>query len=111
MSTQRRSAADKRIASKTFCPSYPSANVPGAGSLAACLPWIRSRMISKSFVHAAGFDLAPYTKLCGIMRDRIQGKQASSDPAPGTFADGYEGQKVLDAIRLSAAERRWVDID
>ncbi|HIG71272.1 MAG TPA: Gfo/Idh/MocA family oxidoreductase [Myxococcales bacterium] len=62
-------------------------------------------------LHAAGFDLAPYTKLCGIMRDRIQGKQASSDPAPGTFADGYEGQKVLDAIRLSAAERRWVDID
>ena len=51
------------------------------------------------------------TKLFEIMRDRIQGKQAASDPAPGTFADGYEGQKVLDAIRLSAAERRWVDIE
>lgn len=62
-------------------------------------------------LHAAGFDLAPYTKLCTLMRDQILGKEVSNDPAAGTFADGVAGQKVLDAIRLSAAEKRWVDID
>ena len=62
-------------------------------------------------LHAAGFDLAPYTKLCALMRDRILGKETSNDPAPATFADGLAGQKVLDAIRLSNAEGRWVDID
>ena len=61
-------------------------------------------------LHASGFDLAPYTKLCAIMRDRILGLKTSNDPAPATFADGVAGQKVLDAIRLAAAERRWVDI-
>lgn len=62
-------------------------------------------------LHAAGFDLAPYTKLCALMRDRILGKDIPDDPAPATFADGVAGQRVLDAIRLSAVERRWVDID
>jgi len=62
-------------------------------------------------LHAAGFDLAPYTKLCSLMRDQILGESIPESPAPGTFADGFAGQKVLDAIRLSAAERRWVDID
>jgi hypothetical protein len=33
------------------------------------------------------------------------------DPAPATFADGVAGQAVLDAVRRSAAERRWVDIE
>ncbi len=62
-------------------------------------------------LHAAGFDLGPYTKLCALMRDRILGKPTSDDPAPATFADGLEGQKVLDAIRLSDAEQRWVEIE
>ncbi len=61
-------------------------------------------------LHAAGFDLGPYTKLCALMRDRILGKETSNDPAPATFADGVEGQRVLDAIRLSNAEGRWVEI-
>ena len=62
-------------------------------------------------LHAGGFDLGPYTKLCGLLRDRILGKNTSNDPAPATFADGVAGQKVLDAIRRSSAERRWIDID
>jgi predicted dehydrogenase len=62
-------------------------------------------------LHAAGFDLAPYTKLCVLMRDQIQGKTIANDPAPATFADGVAGQKVLDAIRLASAAKRWVDID
>jgi len=66
---------------------------------------------SYDHLHAAGFDLAPYTRLCGLMRDRILGKALQEDPAPGTFADGLAGQKVLDAIRRSNAEKRWIEID
>jgi predicted dehydrogenase len=61
-------------------------------------------------LHAAGFDLGPYTRLFEVMRDRILGLETADDPAPGTFADGVAGQAVLDAIRQSSAERRWVDL-
>lgn len=61
-------------------------------------------------LHAAGFDLAPYTKLCGVLRDRILGKDSIDDPKAATFADGLAGQAVLDAIRLSSKEERWVDV-
>ena len=60
--------------------------------------------------HAPGFDLWPYTRLFALMRDRILGKDTPNDPAPATFADGVAGQAVLDAIRLSAKETRWVDL-
>jgi predicted dehydrogenase len=61
-------------------------------------------------LHAAGFDLGPYTKLFEYMRDRILGREAAEDPAPATFADGLAAQAVLDAIRASSAERRWVEV-
>ena len=61
-------------------------------------------------LHAAGFDLGPYTKLAECWRDRILGKDIASDPAPATFADGLATQRVLDAIRRSSAERRWIDV-
>jgi predicted dehydrogenase len=61
-------------------------------------------------LHAAGFDLGPYTKLFELMRDRILGLETPSDPPPATFADGVAGQAVLDAIRQSSAERRWIDL-
>jgi predicted dehydrogenase len=62
-------------------------------------------------LHAAGFDLGPYTKLAEYMRDRILGREAVSDPAPATFADGLAAQKILDAIRKSSAERSWVKVE
>jgi len=62
-------------------------------------------------LHAAGFDLAPYTKLCDVMRRRILGLETPADPAPATFADGVAGQVVIDAIRRSSAERRWIEIE
>lgn len=62
-------------------------------------------------LHAGGFDLGPYTKLCALLRDRVLGKDTLKDPAAATFADGVAGQRVLDAIRLSSAERCWVDIE
>ncbi|MBW2273147.1 MAG: Gfo/Idh/MocA family oxidoreductase [Deltaproteobacteria bacterium] len=62
-------------------------------------------------LHAAGFDLGPYTKLCEVLRDRILGRETPADPAPASFADGLAGQAVLDAIRKSSAERRWIDLE
>ncbi|MCP5058845.1 MAG: Gfo/Idh/MocA family oxidoreductase [bacterium] len=61
-------------------------------------------------LHAAGFDLGPYTKLAETLRDRILGLETAADPAPATFADGLAAQRVLDAIRKSSAERCWVEI-
>jgi predicted dehydrogenase len=61
-------------------------------------------------LHAAGFDLAPYTKLCDVMRRRILGLETPADPAPASFADGVAGQMVLDAIRRSSAEQRWIEV-
>ncbi len=61
-------------------------------------------------LHAAGFDLGPYTRLFALMRDRILGKETPADPAPATFADGVAGQQVLDAVRQSAKDHQWVDL-
>lgn len=61
-------------------------------------------------LHGAGTDLGPYAKLFAVMRDRILGRETPADPAPATFADGLAGQLVLDAIRQSAQEQRWVDV-
>jgi predicted dehydrogenase len=44
------------------------------------------------------------------MRDRILGRATAADPAPATFADGVAGQAVLDAVRQSAREQRWIDV-
>jgi predicted dehydrogenase len=49
--------------------------------------------------------------LCELLRDRILGRETPCDPAPATFADGVAGQAVLDAIRKSSAERRWIDLE
>lgn len=62
-------------------------------------------------LHAAGFDLSPYAKLFRTMAARIADRQAPADPAPATFDDGLAGQKVLDAVRRSSQEVRWVDVD
>ena len=61
-------------------------------------------------LHAAGFDLGPYTRLFALMRDRILGKETPADPTPATFADGVAGQQVLDAVRQSAKDHHWVDL-
>jgi predicted dehydrogenase len=61
-------------------------------------------------LHAMGIDLAPYTKLFRAMADLIRGVPGATDPRPATFADGVAIQQVLDAIRRSSAERRWIDI-
>lgn len=61
-------------------------------------------------LHSGGIDLGPYTKLYTAFRDRILGGPVANDPRPPTFADGLAVQAVLDAIRQSSREGRWVDI-
>jgi predicted dehydrogenase len=62
-------------------------------------------------MHATGIDLAPYTRLFGSLRARLTGQPLPDDPAPATFADGVANMVVIDAIRQSARDRAWVDID
>ncbi|MCE2390204.1 MAG: Gfo/Idh/MocA family oxidoreductase [Proteobacteria bacterium] len=61
-------------------------------------------------LHSMGIDLAPYTRLFEILRDRIRGLEVPDDPPVPTFADGVACQEILDAIRRSAEERTWVPI-
>jgi predicted dehydrogenase len=61
--------------------------------------------------HTQGFDVAPYAKLFGQMKARIEGHSAPLPDPGGDFYDAAAGQAVLDAARLSATERRWVDVE
>ena len=48
-----------------------------------------------------------------IMAPRIVGKKGRESAAPpplATFRDGVAGQAVIDAMRLSSRESRWVEV-
>jgi len=49
-------------------------------------------------------ELAPYTRLCEVLRDSIEGRQITTAVPVPTFADGLAEMRVLDAIRASAAQ-------
>lgn len=55
-------------------------------------------------------DLAPYTRLYKVMRDRILSVEVAADPVAGTFADGVANQAAVDAIRESSARRSWIEV-
>jgi predicted dehydrogenase len=59
---------------------------------------------------AHGLDVTPYTRLACSFRDAILGRAAEGHERPATFRDGVAMMEVLDAVRRSAAERRWVDV-
>jgi predicted dehydrogenase len=60
---------------------------------------------------AHGLDVAPYTHLARIFRDRILGRPLPDWARPATFADGVAQMEVLDAIRASAARGgEWVAV-
>jgi predicted dehydrogenase len=60
--------------------------------------------------HSMGIDLYPYTRLYGVMRDRILGLDVPVDPAPSTFVDGVANQAVVDAARLASRTRTWQNV-
>jgi predicted dehydrogenase len=59
---------------------------------------------------AHGLDVAPYTRLACAFRDAILGRAIDGPEQAATFRDGVAMMEVLDAVRRSAAERRWVDL-
>jgi predicted dehydrogenase len=61
-------------------------------------------------MRSGGFDMWPYRRLYTTFRDMIGGMPKPTDPAPATFTDGVAGQAVMDAIRESALDGRWVDV-
>jgi len=60
--------------------------------------------------HSTGMDLAPYTRLYTVMRERILGRKVGEDPTAGTFADGVANQAVVDAIRASDTTGARVEV-
>jgi predicted dehydrogenase len=58
-------------------------------------------------MHSTGIDLGPYPRRAETFRDRIQQRPIPDDPPPATFVDGVATMAVVDAIRRSAATRRW----
>jgi predicted dehydrogenase len=58
-----------------------------------------------------GLEFGAYVRLAATFRDLILGRPVPAHPRAATFADGVADMAVLDAIRQSAAERRWVAVD
>ena len=61
--------------------------------------------------HSQGFDVAPYARLFAEMKARIEGRPVEARERAADFRDAAAGQAVLAAVRRSAAERRWVDVE
>ena len=61
--------------------------------------------------HTQGFDVPPYTRLFAEMKFRMKGEPVTARETAGDFHDAAAGQAVLDAIRRSARERRWIDVE
>lgn len=61
-------------------------------------------------LHSMGIDLGPFTRLFSVLRVQMEGGKPPADPVAATFADGLAVQRVLDAVRRSAAERSWARV-
>lgn len=57
--------------------------------------------------HTKGTDIAPYARLFGEMRARIEGREPPMPERAADFRDAAACQAVLDAARRSAARRAW----
>jgi len=58
-----------------------------------------------------GIDVPAYTRLVHCFRALIEGRELPSRSTPARFADGVAALRVLEAVRRSAAENCWVDIE
>jgi predicted dehydrogenase len=69
-------------------------------------------LLSSSYdmLHSGGIDLGPFSKLFGVLRDRILGRPVADDPRAATFVDGVACQVALDAIRRAARDGAWVQV-
>jgi len=87
--------------------------VPEDLLLPAPVPFPHAELMQTAYelVHAFGTDLAPYTRLLERVRAAIEGRDPGRSPPLATFHDGVAGQAVIDAMRASAREERWVSIE
>jgi predicted dehydrogenase len=58
-----------------------------------------------------GMDLGPYTRLAEVLRCRMEGRLPPPGPRPATFVDGVMDMAVVDAVRRSAAQGAWVQVE
>lgn len=61
--------------------------------------------------HTQGFDVPPYTRLFAEMKTRIDGAEPRIPERAANFGDALQVQAVLDAARLSAAKRQWIELE
>lgn len=61
--------------------------------------------------HSQGFDVAPYAKLFGQLRARIEGRVPPLPDMAGDFADAAANQAILDACRTSNASGQWTQVE
>lgn len=57
-----------------------------------------------------GLDLPAYTRLASTFRALIEGSDPPTSSEAATLGDGLVALEVLDAIRASAGQRRWVEV-
>ena len=57
-----------------------------------------------------GLDLPAYTRLAATFRALMEGSDPPTGSEPATLADGVAALEVLEAIRTSARQRRWVEV-
>ena len=67
-----------------------------------------STMYDRMISH--GMDYGPYSRLAGVLRDRILGRPVAAEPEAGTFADGVAQMELLDAVRRSARDGVTVEV-
>ncbi|MEM7413726.1 MAG: Gfo/Idh/MocA family oxidoreductase [Myxococcota bacterium] len=86
-------------------------DVPLELALPAPKPPDRDLLVtSYDMMHAMGIDLAPFARLFARLAHRIRGSDPVEDPPFPTFLDGARVMAVLDAIRASSREERWVEV-
>jgi len=87
--------------------------VPAELVLPPPVPFPHAELMQTAYeqAHAFGTDLAPYTRLIERMRARIEGRDDNDAPPLATFRDGVAGQAVIDAMRASAKQERWVNVE
>lgn len=61
--------------------------------------------------HTQGGDVAPFARLFSEMKRRMAGEPITAIEVAGDFSDAVAAQAVVDAVRRSARERRWVDVE
>jgi predicted dehydrogenase len=87
--------------------------VPAELILPPPVPFPHAELMQTAYeqAHAFGTDLAPYTRLIERMKVRIEGREGTAAPPLASFRDGVAGQAVIDAMRQSSRESRWVEVE